>query len=226
MKKFFILALLLCTSAFIAFGSSWDSYKQQTLHVQKTIPGWCSTEKAQKLMDLVYEVHPKICVEIGVFGGSSVYPTARALKFLKEGVIYAIDPWSNIECTQGYTSDDPNYGWWNQIDLEKVYCDFKSLIESHGLSPYCNIMRMTSKEALLTFADESIDILHIDGNHTEEVAFADAQMFLPKLKKGGYLWFDDVDWSTTKKAVVYISEHCELLADRSVGNSCLLFRKL
>lgn len=58
---------------------------------------------------------------------------------------------------------------------------------------FCYGMCMSSRHALSHFMNESIDILHINGNHTEANALADVQMFLPKLKKGGYLWFDDVN---------------------------------
>jgi cephalosporin hydroxylase len=62
---------------------SWKQYKNQVLSYQDSIPGWCCREKAERMMDVVYETKPEICVEIGVFGGSSIYPTASALKFLR-----------------------------------------------------------------------------------------------------------------------------------------------
>ena len=89
-------------------------------------------------------------------------------------------------------------------------------------------MKMTSEEALQHFADESIDILHIDGNHTADVALSDAYMWLPKVKKGGYIWFDDANWPTTAKAGAYLREHCTLNPSRSFfseGVECLLFEK-
>ena len=46
-------------------------------------------------------------------------------------------------------------------------------------------MRITGLQALDLFADESIDILHVDGNHTENVALNDAKQYLPKVKKEG-----------------------------------------
>src|SRR3989344_2401302 len=58
---------------------------------------WCSKEKINLLMDLVYLTKPKVCVEVGAFTGSSVLPVAVTLRLLQSGEIYAIDAWSNQE---------------------------------------------------------------------------------------------------------------------------------
>ena len=200
----------------------WNNYQDDVLSYQNNIPGWCCQEKAERMMDLVYEVKPEICVEIGVFGGSSIYPTASALKFLNQGTVYAIDSWSNPDCLEGYTSDDPNYQWWSKADLEYVYLDFINMLDHFALNPYCVVMRMTGLNALNQFSDESIDILHIDGNHTEDVALRDAQMYLPKVKKGGYIWFDDVNWATTHRALEFLELHCTKDEMRSTSAYFLL----
>lgn len=227
MKNWIFLGFITLCSALHGYDHNWERNKKEVLFYQeeKYIQGWCSREKAEKLMDLIFDTHPKICVEIGVFGGSSIYPTACALKYLNNGVVYAIDPWSNEECLKGYTKGDPNYTWWSKLDLEKVYRGFKKMLQKFNLTSYCQILRMSSAQAVLQFQDDSIDILHIDGNHTEHVALADAKMFLPKVKKGGYIWFDDVNWSTTNKAVQYLTENCIFEETRSTS-TCFLFKKL
>lgn len=204
----FILCSIQPRQTLAVSSADWEQYKDQVLLYQDNIPGWCCQGKAERMMDLVYEVKPEICVEIGVFGGSSIYPTASALKFLNQGTIYAIDSWSKLDCLEGYASDDTNYLWWNSINLENIYLDFMNMLDRFELSPYCMVMRTTGLKALDQFADESIDILHIDGNHTEDVALTDAQIYLPKVKKGGYIWFDDVNWLTTHKALEFLSLHC------------------
>ncbi len=227
MKNLLFIALATMTFSLNATNQSWNAYKEQTLRNQAEIPGWCSLEKAEKMMQLIYDAHPVTCVEIGVFGGSSIYPTAKALKYLKAGVVYAIDPWSTADCLVGYSSDDPNYQWWGSVDLYEIYENFRQMLKSYKISDHCKVMRMSSRMALPNFSDESIDILHIDGNHTEENALADVQMYLPKLKKGGYLWFDDVNWTSTHKAVEYLMSSEELVMDvlRSTS-TCFLFQKM
>ncbi len=227
MKKWLFI-FCLCLPTFFLMGAikSWDAYKKFVLAHQKTIPGWCVPEKAGKMMDLIYEIRPQVCVEIGVYGGSSVYPTAAALAFVRNGIIHAIDPWKEDECLIGYDANNPNYDWWkNHSHLEAIYQMFLVTMHKHKLNRYCHVMRMTSVAALSHFADESVDILHIDGNHTENVAFSDAEMWLPKVRSGGFIWFDDVNWSTTKKAVQFMLKNCIFLPDRSIGNECYLFQK-
>ncbi|MGL4540610.1 MAG: class I SAM-dependent methyltransferase [Candidatus Rhabdochlamydia sp.] len=203
----------------------WNHYQNTVLFYQNNIPGWCCEEKAKNMMDLIYEVKPKICVELGVFGGSSIYPTASALKFLTQGSVYAIDPWRNLDCLEGYAPDDPNYQWWNKINLNNIYDGFVKMLHNFGLESHCVVLRMTGEEALSQFADESIDILHIDGNHTENVALNDAKMYLPKVKKGGYIWFDDVNWPTTKNALEFMQSHCEKDEEHST-DEYFLFKKI
>lgn len=202
--------------------SSWETFKKNHLAVQKTVPGWCSTDKATRMMDLIHTFKPEVCVEIGVFGGSSIYPTATALKFNGKGIVYAIDPWSHKDCQEGYDATDPNHVWWSSIDLDKIYRDFLTLLANRQLKQYCQPMRMRGDEAVSHFKDESIDLLHIDGNHSEEAALADAILWLPKIKKGGFIWFDDVNWTSTSLAVSYLLEHGQLLDEYSSSLDILI----
>jgi predicted O-methyltransferase YrrM len=225
MKKLMLIVLHLLLVSSIQADEQWNKCKQKVVHFLPSIQGWCSPEKATRMMDLIYKTHPEVCVEVGVYGGSSVFPTATALKYLNQGVIYAIDPWRNEDCLVGYKPGDPNYNWWNKIDLEEIYRGFLHILKRHKLTDYCEVVRMTGAEAVSHFDDESIDILHIDGNHSEESALHDAQAYLPKVKKGGYIWFDDANWSSTKKAVSYLLDHCELSPSSKLSDPYLLFQK-
>ena len=124
-----IIVLLMTLGVIPAFSGNtdWLSCQNKVLSHQAELQGWCTPEKARGMMDLIYEVKPQICVEIGVFGGASIYPTASALKFLKQGKVYAIDPWVNSYCLDGYASDDPNYQWWSRVDLNYIHHEFVNL---------------------------------------------------------------------------------------------------
>lgn len=224
MKQIFTSLMILVSFSTYAADISWKRYKDKVVSHQKQLEGWCTPEKARHMMDLIYQVKPEVCVEIGVFGGASIYPTASALKYVNRGQVYAIDPWINSNCLDGYAPDDPNYQWWSSINLEQIYLGFLNMLTQFQLKPQCVVLRMTASMALNMFADESIDILHIDGNHTEEVALSDAMSYLPKVKKGGYIWFDDVNWPTTRTAIEFLLLHCEKDEERST-NEYFLFRK-
>jgi len=74
----------------------------------------------------------------------------------------------------------------------------------------------TTSEAAPRIPD--IDILHVDGNHSEEISFSDVLKWVPLVKKGGFIIFDDMAWYennrfTTEKAVSWLDEHCFKLAE-------------
>lgn len=225
MKRGLIIFFIISVSVLFGNQKEWIAYKKKILINQKTFHGWCTEEKVNQLMDLIYDVKPKTCVEIGVFGGSSVYPIAAALKYCSSGLIHAIDPWSVQECLKGYSADDPNYKWWASINLDEIFSDFMKKMQHYQVNAYCVILRKTSEEAVHHFEDESIDILHIDGNHTEAIALNDIKLYFPKVKTGGYIWFDDVNWTSTAKAVKFLMQNCNGYDKTRSTSSCLLFRK-
>lgn len=56
------------------------------------------------MFDLILKENPKVYVEIGVWGGSSIFPTALALKLLNnKEVVFAIDPWNSEEYIKYYS---------------------------------------------------------------------------------------------------------------------------
>ncbi len=220
----------LCTFLIMAIQLSgdpaWDAWQKRVLLTQAQLPGWCNKEKATQMMNLIYETKPECCVEIGVFGGSSLFPTACALRYSGHGVVYGIDPWATSDCLVGYLPGDPNYEWWSRVNLESIFQGVVHTVKAWNLDAHCQLLRTTGRVALATFADESIDILHIDGNHTEEEALQDAKLYLPKIKNGGYIWFDDINWPSTAKAVDWLCLSCEIDENRSTPAYLLLRKNL
>ena len=65
------------------------------------IEGWTTQEKAEVLAGLVIDKKPQQLVEVGVFGGRSVFAQAFALRENGMGVIWGIDPWSLDAALEG-----------------------------------------------------------------------------------------------------------------------------
>jgi hypothetical protein len=68
-------------------------------------------------------------------------------------------------------------------------------------------------------------MIHIDGNHSEELSTLDVQLWLPKVRSKGMVLMDDTDadqWPSVQKAVNIVKESCDLIMEVD-GYS--LFRK-
>jgi predicted O-methyltransferase YrrM len=165
------------------------------------IHGWCTVEKAKKLMSIITEMNPSLCVELGVFGGRSLLPIALAAKNAR---VIGIDAWSKPACLEG-TNDKANADWWAQIDYDYFYKYTDDLMKSNGLS--VELLRKKSNEVSHFFEDESIDFLHQDSNHSEEITCEEVELYWNKVCKGGIWVFDDINWKTTKKAQELLIEN-------------------
>jgi hypothetical protein len=186
-----------------------------------SIPGWCSKNKAEAMMDLIFAVQPEVCVELGVFAGASIFPTAYALKYLNKGRVYAIDDWTIEESVKFYENDTAHRKWWETIDLNLIHKSFLQLLKDYKLEKYCVTIKKSFEEAVDDI--EQIDILHIDATHTNEGDFIHAMTYLPKVKQGGYIWFDG--WLTSPDAFDYLETECEI--EMIIENeNCILLRKI
>lgn len=191
-----------------------------------TIPGWCSEEKAESLIRTILGHDLRSCVEIGVFGGSSLIPQAIALRELGSGRIVGIDPWESSAALENMI-DPANTEWWSKVNLAEIYSGCLQLIATMGLETYCELLRAKAEDVHDRFDLGSIDLLHIDGNHSELTSTADAERYLPKVRPGGYVFFDDVSWRengtvTTHKAIEFLKLHCDV---RGIVTDCLILQK-
>src|SRR6266702_880095 len=183
------------------------------------------------MKDLIWMTKPDVCVEIGVFAGKSLINTALALKENEHGVVYGIDPWRKEDAVKGIgTMEDA--GYWDTVDVDALHYDCMRSIWDRGLQEHAVVIRATSRDARFLFGlgikpgwshNHCIDILYIDGGHSEEVSTLDVSIYLQKVRRGGHIWFDDADWASTRRATEMLKESCELLKD--YGN-CHLYKKL
>lgn len=172
-----------------------------------SLDGWCTREKAQKLYDSVISMKPDKVVELGVFAGRSFIPMALALKANGKGEITGIDPWATTASLENYDPQDPNHIWWNNLDHGHIYNCFISSLSNYDVLSFSNHLRATSRQCVDRFEDESIDILHQDGNHSEAISCEEIKIYAQKIKPGGLWIMDDTDWESTSKAQKLILEH-------------------
>jgi predicted O-methyltransferase YrrM len=202
--------------------------KEQVKKLLPSIHGWCSVEKAEKLMDYIANEKPKIIVEIGVFGGSSLIPQVMATKANGVGMVYGIDPWKSEDALEEMTGKE-NLAWWSTVNLNDIYKHCREHLKTLDLGKYCKLIRDKSENVVDQFENESIDLLHVDGNHSEVLSYKDVTLYISKVKPGGLIFFDDIWWTegdstvTTRKALMFLFEHCDKID--LINNDCLVFRK-
>lgn len=203
----------------------WESYKENTINLLPSIPGWCSREKALTMMDIIKNNNCKNCVEIGVFAGSSFFPIAKTLQYSGAGKAYAIDAWDVDEAVQGLKISDPNYIWWKKLNLKSFSCMFNSLLSKNSLNIFCKTIHRTSENAVTLFEDESIDFIHFDGNHTEDAVIHDTSLYFPKIKDKGWIVLSDPHWFCMRHALIFLLERCDICSPFTGTETFLILQK-
>jgi predicted O-methyltransferase YrrM len=204
---------------------SWTAWKEETFQALPKIPGWCSREKANKIMDFLYQTQPKQCVEIGAFCGSTTYPIVRSIQYLGRGRVWTIDAWDTQKAVEGLDPHDPNFVWWTKVDMKSCYHQLLSLISQKGLTKWCRVTRANSQDALATFPDGSIDFIYIDGSSSSGPSLRDVTLSYRKVKRGGYIWLNDSHYISRLGSVAYLMERCTWLREVSLTNQSIVFKK-
>lgn len=165
------------------------------------IEGWTTQEKSEVLAGLVIDHRPQLLVEVGVFGGRSVFAQAFALRENGMGQIWGIDPWSLDACLEGDIGEE-NKKWWSEnVNLEDIYVGFVKAVLEFQLTKQVKWIKERGEVANKLFLNKTIDVLHLDGNHSELCSCRDVQLWHPKVKPGGFFIMDDVDWTSQSKAL-------------------------
>ena len=153
---------------------------------------------------------------------------AQALKDNQSGVVYGIETWSGAGATR-YRTDLANDFWWQNIDFKQIKRGFYQFFLDHELIEMTKIIELSSDVAHLGLSE--IDFLHIDGNHSMFGAAQDVTNYFGKLKRGGYVVFDDINWPSTRAGLEILMDSAELVAtvpvsDDSTIPGCAAFRKI
>ena len=167
--------------------------------IERVLPDggdWCSLDKATTLASMIVALRPRVVVEIGVWMGGSAVPMALALQYidnldmddLGDRVLVAIDPWAKEASASGET--EKNAAWWRSVDHAAALATFERRLEMLALRSYVRIERAKSDDVT---PPNPIDMLHVDGNHREQ-AVRDVERFAPKIRVGGIMILDDLEW--------------------------------
>ena len=127
-----------------------------------------------------------VFVEIGAWKGrSSIYMAEEIQHSGKKISFYTVDTFLGTE-DEHETEEEIKNGTLYETYLKNIE-PVKDIIKT---------IHKDSKDAYADFADESIDFLFIDGDHTYKGMLKDLQLWHPKVKKGGIIGGHDYTETT------------------------------
>jgi Methyltransferase domain len=128
---------------------------------------------------IIKMLKPMTFVELGSHHGDSYLAFCQWIHSSKLPTrCFAVDTWAGDEHAA-------HYG-------EEVYSHFCS-IHNPLYAGFSSLLRMTFDEAATNFADESVDLLHIDGFHTYDAVKQDFNTWRSKLSKHAVVLFHDTN---------------------------------
>lgn len=168
-----------------------------------------------------------IIVEIGVFGGANLIHLHDICEPNSTRVV-GIDPFETIVVFNGRseTQIDSAIRESSRQVLASDRRHLQEAIRRHDLAPRIELKVGTSWElAEQTFADGSIDLLHIDGDHSYDGVLRDLDCLYKKVKVNGVVILDDINWPAVRKAFVAFVRANSLRIDSQEQHAKLWFHK-
>lgn len=156
-------------------------------------------------------------LEIGVYHGANICSLTKTYAIHNNSEIHCIDPWLNYnEYNEYKTEQTTNYSLFinnisklSSTDLHKIY-----------------MYRGLSENIIPQFENESFDMIYIDGNHLPKFVLEDAVLSFKKLKKGGWMIFDDLQDKKVNGAVTaFLNIYSEYFENHQIKNAQLFIKK-
>ena len=127
---------------------------------------------------IVEKTNPRIFVELGTHTGASYFAFCQSILENKTSTkAFAVDTWVG----------DEHSGFYEESVFDSVYQ------ANHKFKHFSTLLRTTFDNAVSSFEDNSVDLLHIDGYHTYEAVKHDFESWLPKLTDNAVVLFHDTN---------------------------------
>jgi predicted O-methyltransferase YrrM len=160
------------------------------------LPGFFSVEEAVAVQLLVKRLGQGAqVVELGTYQGKSAVAIASVLP--PEGLLHCVDTFQGMVLKPG--QDRPPMQDVVQANLNAL----ARHLAAFGVGRKVRVLVGDTSTAAKRFAEQSLDLVHIDAGHQYEDVRRDITDWYPKLKVGGFLVFDDVEpaWPGVVQAV-------------------------
>jgi hypothetical protein len=118
-------------------------------------------------------------IEVGVWEGQNIIAIAKEFP---DTICYGVDPYDYMEYSNQLSLKDEK-SHLLKSESENVYN--KTLAYTKKYSNF-HLIRKSSSDAAKEFEQESVDLVFIDAIHSYESVKNDIDLWLPKVKRGGY----------------------------------------
>jgi predicted O-methyltransferase YrrM len=139
-----------------------------------------------------------VFVEVGVWmGRSAAYMASRIKEAGKKIRFYAVDDF------EGTPQNEAQAQVWRTIRQQGLTLEQVCLnnIAACELQDSVRVIKDYSWVAAEGFGNETVDFCMIDASHEYRFVKRDIEAWLPKIKPGGSIAGDDLDWPGVKQAV-------------------------
>jgi hypothetical protein len=121
------------------------------------------------------------------------------------GMVYGVDPYDAAEALeqQNEPLKERIRDFVEETDFQALYAEVVSRREQLSLSGHSILLRKTAADAIHYFKEHDVrfDLIHIDGNHDTEKVMEDVRLYLPRLRRKGFVIMDDISWESVKPAL-------------------------
>jgi hypothetical protein len=143
------------------------------------IPEFIYIYHKEVLRDLIKAENLKVICEVGVWKSHLLRYLLRDKDCFKIITNYfAIDQFKPLAKEHGHMSNKTSYDW---------HLLYLNACKYMPWFPQLKIMKLTSYESSKLFQDEYFDLVFIDASHFYEDVLDDIKIWIPKVKKGGFI---------------------------------------
>ena len=172
-----------------------------------SLPGWCTYDKAKRLVRIASESGVSHAVEIGVHGGRSLISLALGFKLAGKGTIDGIDSYSFDDCMEAGTPEQDQRPLWSTMDFALVFDRATDGLQRFGVAEVARIIRKRADDAVSDYTDGALGLIHLDGNHSTLVSCRDVKAWMPKMAPKATWISDDTNWPSMQPALQLIQSY-------------------
>jgi hypothetical protein len=170
--------------------------------------GFCRPKRSEAICRRLPTDRPIRGVEVGVLRGRNARVLLQQRPLLQ---LTLVDLWAQQPLDGSYVRSGDAHALKSPAAWERIYQTARRSIAF--ASERVEILRMDSLEAARRVADESLDFVFIDGDHSYEGCKRDIEVWVPKVKVGGWIGGHDYghprkSWGVTKAVDQWASMRC------------------